>query len=61
MTTLDIITALIVAVNTNDTATTPRLLEQLEARLRLEEVTELLEVIAADVPTPAAPPRVACA
>jgi len=61
MTTLDLITALIIAVNANDMRATPRLLEQLEARLPLEEVVELLEAIVGDVPTPAAQPVVACA
>lgn len=42
MITPDLIAALIVAVNTNDIRTTPRLLEQLEVRLPLAEVVELL-------------------
>jgi hypothetical protein len=61
MTTLDIIAALIVAVNTNDTAATPRLLEQLEARLPTEEVIEILEAITGDASAPAAQAVVACA
>jgi len=62
VTTLDIIAALIVAVNTNDTRATPGLLEQLEARLPLEDVIELLEAIVGETP-PAAPaqPLVTCA
>lgn len=61
MTTLELITALIVAVNANDTSATSRLLEQLEARLPSEEVIELLEAIVSDTPAPAALPVVACA
>lgn len=61
MTTLDLITALIVAVNANDLTATPRLLEQLEARLPPEEVIELLEAIAGETPVPVALPVVACA
>lgn len=61
MTTLDIIAALISAVNANDTAATTRLLDQLEACLPLEEVIELLEAIAGDVPMLTAQAAVACA
>lgn len=59
MSTLDIIAALIVAVNANDTRAIPSLLEQLEARLPLEEVIELLEAIVGEAPP--AMPIVACA
>lgn len=60
--TLDIIAGLIVAVHRNDTRATSRLLDQLEACLPLEEVIEILETIAGDVP-PVLParPLVACA
>ena len=61
MTTLDLITALIVAVSTTDTRATPRLMEQLEARLPLEEVIELLETIVDEAPVPPALPVVVCA
>ena len=61
MTTLDLIAALIVAVSTNDTRATPRLMEQLEARLPLEEVIELLETIVDEAPVPPALPVVVCA
>jgi hypothetical protein len=61
MTTLELIAALAIAVRRNDTRATSRLLDKLEARLPLEEVIEILEVIAGDVPMPPAPSRALCA
>lgn len=45
MTTLDIIAALIIAVKTNDTTATARLLAELDFRLPAEEQLDLLESI----------------
>lgn len=62
MTTLDIIAALMIAVKANDTTATARLLDQLEARLPLDEVIDLLEAIVGETPaTTPALPLVACA
>lgn len=61
MTTLELIAALAVAVSRNDTRATSRLLAELETRLPLEEVVEILEAVAGDVPIPAAPRRALCA
>lgn len=61
MTTLELLAALAVAVRRNDTRATARLLDELEASMAPEEVIELLEAIAGDVPEPAAQAVVACA
>lgn len=53
MTTLELITRLIVAVNTNDLRATPCLLAQLEARLRPEELWPILEAVLGEQPAPA--------
>jgi hypothetical protein len=61
MTTLELIVALATAVRRNDTRATSRLLDELEARLPLEEVIEILEDVAGDVPIPLVPSRALCA
>lgn len=60
MTVLDIIARLIITVNANDTATTARLLEGLEAMLPPEEVIEILEAILGEQVEAPSPPLAAC-